>query len=202
MGNHEHYSGDYAKTLQHLQNFFEHIPNLHILEKELIKIDDITFICGTMWTDMNNKDALTLYQIKNSMNDFACIKNSNRMIGGIRPATFTPEDSVHAHSDFMKFARAALADLTNDKVIMVTHHSPSRQTIHERYKNESIMNGAYVTDLDNFIIDNPQIKAWFFGHQHNRVDIKIGDTRVINNSRGYIGYEHCAQTFELKYIEV
>ena len=64
------------------------------------------------------------------------------------------------------------------------------------------MNGGYSSDLDSFILDHPKIKAWCFGHQHNRVDFMIGPTRIINNSRGYINYEQCADTFKLKYIEV
>jgi hypothetical protein len=37
---------------------------------------------------------------------------------------------------------------------------------------------------------------------HNRSDYEIGTTRVVCNPRGYIGYEPCADRFELKYLEV
>jgi len=38
------------------------------------------FIGGTLWTDMNKEDSITLSHIKGMMNDFRTIKNSNRMV--------------------------------------------------------------------------------------------------------------------------
>jgi hypothetical protein len=79
-GNHEHYNGDYAKTFTTLQNQLGHIDNLSILDKEKVTIDGVTFICGTLWTDMNAQDPVTLLHIRSVMNDFAIIKNSNEMV--------------------------------------------------------------------------------------------------------------------------
>jgi hypothetical protein len=47
------------------------------------------------------------------------------------------------------------------------------------------LNGAYASNLDDLILDNPQIKLWCFGHSHSSVDKMIGETRMLSNPKGY-----------------
>ena len=79
-GNHEHYHGDFKYTLNDLKRKLAHHTNLHILDKEVFKLDNYTFVGSTLWTDMNKEDPLTLYHIKTMMNDFRCVKNSNKVV--------------------------------------------------------------------------------------------------------------------------
>lgn len=79
-GNHEHYHGDIAKSHNHLKEKLSYLKNLHILEKEILAIDDIIFVAGTLWTDMNKEDPITLGQIKGIMNDYRIIEDSNEMV--------------------------------------------------------------------------------------------------------------------------
>ena len=79
-GNHEHYNGDFAETFTVLRDRFGYLVNLHILDKESVLINDIMFIGGTLWTDMNKEDGITLMHMKSMMNDFRTVKNSNRMV--------------------------------------------------------------------------------------------------------------------------
>jgi 3',5'-cyclic AMP phosphodiesterase CpdA len=87
MGNHEHYNGDFAETKNKLQSMLESnmLSNIYLLDKETKVIDDTTFIGGTLWTDMNNGDEITLYHMRTMMNDFRCVKNSNRTIQRMVP---------------------------------------------------------------------------------------------------------------------
>ncbi len=80
MGNHEHYHGDFAITYNELKRKLAHHTNLHILDREVVTFGDITFIGGTLWTDMNKEDPLTLYHIKSMMNDFKVVANSNNIV--------------------------------------------------------------------------------------------------------------------------
>ena len=82
MGNHEHYHGDFATSGNKLKSMLESnmLSNVYLLDKESKKIDDVTFIGGTLWTDMNREDEMTLLHIRGMMNDFRCVKNSNRMV--------------------------------------------------------------------------------------------------------------------------
>ena len=51
------------------------------------------------------------------------------------------------------------------------------------------MNGAYSSDLSDFILDHPEIKLWTHGHTHELFDYMIGSTRIVCNPRGYVNYE-------------
>jgi hypothetical protein len=78
MGNHEHYHGDFARSVSIIRNRLAYLRNLYVLDKDMIALDGVTFIGGTLWTDMNKEDALTLYHMKGMMNDFRIVDNSNR----------------------------------------------------------------------------------------------------------------------------
>jgi predicted phosphodiesterase len=236
MGNHEHYHGDAAKSYA---IFKEHLDygNLHILEKEIWQHQGHTFVCGTLWTDMNREDPLTLMHTKDAMNDFRGVVNSNRQVvrrvplymknllwtedgqnGGQyikdkkgalvpngekfieEPAKWSPEDSVEDHKRMLGYIDIVTRE--PGSYIVVGHHAPSSQSVAEWYKSDTVMNGAFRSDLEEFIMGRPQIKLWVHGHMHNASDYMIDATRVVCNPRGYIGHEAIANRFELKYLEV
>lgn len=82
MGNHEHYHGDFGTSANKLKSMLESnmLSNVYLLDKESKVINGVTFIGGTLWTDMNKEDEMTLLHIRGMMNDFRCVKNSNRMV--------------------------------------------------------------------------------------------------------------------------
>lgn len=201
FGNHEYYHGDFATNIERAKENLSYLPNLHILEKESITIDDVTFVCGTMWTNFNNNDHFAKYNIEHSMNDYHIIKNSNRMVGD-RPARLTADDTYEDHKKFMEFANTELNKDEIQNVVMVTHHCPSMVCVPEKYQGDSMMNPGYISDLSEFILDHPKIKTWVCGHSHNRMDFLIGSCNLLMNCRGYANYELMADSFELKYFEI
>jgi Icc-related predicted phosphoesterase len=216
MGNHEHYHGDYAETASVIQTLVSEFSNIHFLNKEWRIINGVLFFGGTLWTDMNNEDPETMSQIAYMMNDYRGVKNSNRTTqyrvpsldnpNGFtykeRTANFTPEDSVVDHKEFLIKLDEVLALHPDLPTVVCGHHAPSKASTHPRYKTEVLMNGAYSTNLDNFILDRRQIKLWTHGHTHEDFDYMIGTTRIVCNPRGYDGYEDRADRFKLKYVEV
>lgn len=209
-GNHEHYHGDFRDTLRDLKYNLHYLPNVHILDKEKVTLDGVTFVGGTLWTDMNGEDPMTLHAIGTMMNDFRCVKNSNKKVsfrdadGNFheRVAKFSPEDAVEDHNKMVEYIHHVVRGKDNQKFVVVGHHAPSKLSTHPRYQNETLMNGGYSSDLSQFILDNPQIKLWTHGHTHETFDYMIGETRIVCNPRGYIGYEDRADTFKLKTVEV
>lgn len=229
-GNHEHYNGDIAKTHDILRKYLNPVyKNLHILEKQQVEIGDLVFVGGTLWTDMNKGDPLTIQDIKSMMNDFRIIKNSNNMIKsrtldyaamGITgnsyelpknekdwiykesqyPARFDPIDAAIIHKETLDFIDQVTKSDKN--FVVVGHHAPSKLSTHPRYADEYTTNGGYSSDLSEFILDRPQIKLWTHGHTHEPFDYMVGSTRVVCNPRGYIGYEELAEKFTLKTVEV
>ena len=79
---------------------------------------------------------------------------------------------------------------------------PSKRSIHAQYLDNTYMNGGYVSDLDDFIHDRPQIKLWTHGHTHHPFDYMINQTRVVCNPRGYKGHDPAADHFQLQFIDV
>ena len=41
-GNHEHYHGDFNDTYRNLRSYLGYLENLHILDKQSVKIEDVT----------------------------------------------------------------------------------------------------------------------------------------------------------------
>ena len=198
VGNHEHYNGDFQRTIPHLKEHLCHLDNLHILDKETITINDVTFIGGTLWTDMNKEDPSTLYSMKGMMNDFIKIYNGEIDTRGnpykvIKP--LTPDDVVVDHKQMLEYIRIIVDGKHDQKFVVVGHHAPSKLSTKPRYQDDYIMNGAYSSDLSEFILDYPQIKMWTHGHTHDNFDYLVGSTRVVCNPRGYIKYEHQADIF-------
>ena len=201
VGNHEHYNGDFQKTIPHFRDVLGYLKNLHILEKETWVLDDVTFIGGTLWTDMNRRDIRTLHEISRMMNDFRCVVNSADDERAW-PSQFTTTDAANDHDAMLEFVRTTVEANPAGRYVVVGHHAPSRTSTHPRYSRELIMNGGYSSELDEFILDHPQIKLWTHGHTHEDFDYCIGGTRILCNPRGYINYEERADTWRLKTVEV
>jgi hypothetical protein len=218
MGNHEHYHGDYADSIVHIKHALKHLENIHVLDKEVGELDDHVFIGGTLWTDMNGECEMTMSHVSRRMNDFQICDNSNEMVNyrvfdneddhkkvrfKTRPATLSPRHVLEDHKAMLKVIEDAYADVPPWKTVVVcTHHAPSKGSEHPRYKHDQLMNGAYNSQLDNFIMDRPGIKLWTHGHTHEDFDYMIKSCRVVCNPRGYINYEDRADRFQLRVVEV
>ena len=179
-GNHEFYNGKWNQSLITLSNECAKFPNVYFLEAGSKKIDDVTFIGGTLWTDMNKGDPLTLHSVRDMMNDFRVIKKDLEGYTNLKP-----HDTVIRHKHMLGYIKTVVAERPDEKFVVVGHHSPSFQSAHEMYRQDTLMNGAYHSDLSEFILDRPQIKLWVHGHTHHPFDYMIGETRVVCNPRGY-----------------
>jgi hypothetical protein len=122
---------------------------------------------------------MTILASKDYMNDHNLIYKRNNL-------NFLPEDALAIHKKHRKdiFEHAAeLGDHVRKKVL-VTHHGFSSLSIADAYKNEKHLNGAFVSEMSNEIID-AEFDYAHHGHTHNSFDYMIGNTHVITNPRGY-----------------
>lgn len=224
LGNHEHYNGDVAHTYNILKQHLAVYPNIQVMDKETLELDGVTFVCATMWTSMNDEDPVTLQAVKNMMPDFRNVKNSNRMISRTvplyddgeynvdrkvighkvkeEPSKFSPEDSVEDHKQAIEYINHVLMNDETKKYVVVTHHTPSWQSCAPKWAGDRVMNGAFHTELGDFIAYRPQIKLWVHGHTHDAFDYVLGETQVVCNPRGYVRHEQCADAFKLKFINI
>lgn len=179
-GNHEFYGGYWAKSLDKLRAACAMHANVYFLERDTKIIDDVVFVGGTLWTDMNKGDPLTLHAVRDMMNDYRAITNDDLGYTKLKPAT-----TAQRHRETRQYIELVAKEHSNKKVVVVGHHSPSYQSCHEMYRSDHIMNGAYHSDLTEMMFDHPQIKLWTHGHTHHPFDYMVGECRVVCNPRGY-----------------
>lgn len=185
MGNHEFYHGKFLASIDYLREECAKHSNIHFLERDTVDINGVTFIGATLWTDCNKGDPLTQYHLKDAMNDYRTIRHD---YDGYR--TIRPSDTMSRHIQTKEYIRSVILNVRErkdpeSKIVVVTHHSPSTQSIHPRYDHDHLMNGGYHSSLEEFIMDHPEIVLWTHGHTHHPFDYKVGDTRIVCNPRGY-----------------
>ena len=190
-GNHEFYHGKWVKGLSYLrEEYSDH--NIHFLECDSVAIELhkdnnhelIIFMGGTLWTDMNNRDPLTVHGIQNMMNDYNYIRHDKENYRKLKPI-----DTIIRHEQTLAYFRKTLDNLRKSdlpyKVVVVGHHGPSFKSVSEEYAHDTLVNGAYCSNLSEFILDYPEIALWTAGHTHHAYEYYIGNTRVVCNPRGY-----------------
>jgi predicted phosphodiesterase len=179
-GNHEFYGGYWKKSLDSLRAACGAHDNIYFLERDTKIINDVVFVGGTLWTDMNKYDPLTLHAVRDMMNDFRAINNDEKGFTKLKPA-----DTCERHRETRQYIELVAKENRDKTVVVVGHHTPSYQSCHEMYQGDHIMNGAYHSDLTNVMLDNTNIKLWTHGHTHHCFDYMVGDCRVVCNPRGY-----------------
>lgn len=185
-GNHESYGCNINQEADYIK---EYLPGIIHLNDSSYVLDNETVVVGnTLWTDMNRGNPIDMLEIKHGLNDFRLITKDSFL------TKFEPEDAYELYKKTMSYFENTVQRYVNKKIVIVTHHAPTYKGINPIHVNGKL-NAAYATDLEQFIIDHSQIKAWVFGHTHIQKRMMIGKTQVVSNARGYEGYEHSAETF-------
>ena len=115
-GNHEFYSSHYDTTFDVLA---EHLPKeIHYLENDFVKIKDWVFLGATLWTDFRNENPLEMMEASRYLNDYKTIRI------GSNYRKLNPDDTLKFHKKSKLFLQQKLEEFKNDKVWILTHHSP------------------------------------------------------------------------------
>lgn len=148
------------------------VPNLHVLERQAIKIGDFKFIGCTLW-GIGPCDQYDSRWMKRNLNDFHRIKD------------FSPWKMKDLNIQSRMWLENEINNDPNPQnIIVVTHFPPvmsSRQNPDRDLSNYLYYNGG---------VDMKAIKPvglWLHGHTH---EVNISDhTKPMSNALGYIGYE-------------
>jgi len=190
MGNHEHYKGRWDRTESILREECARYGNIHLLEQNKMVIDDVVFLGCSLWTDLNGYDPLTEIAAKDLMNDYRRITQKS----GEHYHKLAPRTTAMKHRESVQWLDMMLNE-DKRKTVVIGHHAPSRQSIHPRYAHDTVMNGAFCSNLDWIMMDRDNIPVWIHGHVHDKHDYVINNTRIICNPRGYPG-EHSVLDFD------
>lgn len=197
FGNHENYKTNIRTAHSDMRRFLKDFPNIHVLENEHVVLDDITFWGATMWTDFDRGNPIAMFYAGENMSDFHVIGHGPED-NSAPLQKFTPSMALALHEYSLYMLREFVKNFTGEKLVVVTHHAPSRMSSHKKYEG-SMLNPAFYSDLDHIMVDSP-INLWIHGHTHDAFDYVIDKTRVVCNPQGYgLGYEQLSHNAENKY---
>jgi Icc-related predicted phosphoesterase len=198
LGNHEHYHGKFYKTLDIIQ---QSVPShVEVLENRFVDYGGVRWLGATLWTDCNRGDPLTALHLQQSMNDYKVVTNHYPEKGVYHK--LTPAKTVAVHRETQQYFNHVLQEPAPGPVVVITHHAPSFRSVNETFRYDTLMNGGYASALDDWIESMGKPDYWIHGHMHDPVDYLMGNTRVIANPRGYLGFESRANTWTVKTLEL
>lgn len=197
-GNHEYYGGSYDNAWEKLHRYMkedvfedpEYMSYLRLMNQDVIDLGDVVVVGATLWTDFDQQNPMTMQRAGMYMNDYKVVRGGNAhndpYKGTLQPSTVLKE---HMQAKFYIFEMCRKWKAEGKKVVVMTHHAPSRLSIHEKYKNDDL-NGCYASEFGYELLElsdqglAPDV--WVHGHVHNSFDYEVGATRVIANPRGYV----------------
>ncbi len=189
FGNHEYYNEAFPDIRKEVKKEFKG-TNINLLENSSVELEGVRFHGATLWTDCGNYNPITINRVDGELNDFRRIH---------RRVTGTVESFTEWEKDFIRFTAQYSTEVHKETVVwlervvhpndvVITHHAPSYGSLHPRYKYDTKLNAAYMSEMTKFILKaKPQV--WFHGHVHQSFDYMEGETRILCNPRGYVGYE-------------
>ena len=178
LGNHEFYGQKLQKLIKELQEL-AHGTNIRLLENEQCSIGEVVFLGATLWTDfgLNGNPVVSEVVAQTGMNDYRRIRTLPRY------SRLRPSDTRRLHMQSRQWLEDQVFSLKGRKVVVVTHHAPSRESIPPAFDGDAC-NPAFASDMSRFIVES-EARLWVHGHIHCCCDYAVGKTRVIANPRGY-----------------
>lgn len=174
-GNHEYYYNDIIETNRKIQRLCDNYDNIWFLNNSTEDYGGFRFIGTTLWSLIKNG--------KPTINDVRVIKN------------FTIEKYNSLHRQSVEFLENTLEQCHNDniKAIVITHHLPFDELIHENYKN-SEYNQWFSSNLIYLIEPNrTAIHSWVYGHTHTQSIHTVYGIDFYCNPLGYKGENDITQ---------
>lgn len=181
-GNHEFYGSSLPATAHSLKALARD-SGIHILNQDAIVMSGIRFLGATLWTDFMLDDdgptrALAMAQAIEFMRDFSRIESEENP-----GEPYSPEESTHVFVRHRDWLAQKLAEPFDGPTVVITHHAPSRHSIHPRFAG-SPLNNCFVSNVEQ-LMGADRTVLWVHGHTHDSFDYTVRGTRVVCNPRGY-----------------
>ena len=100
----------------------------------------------------------------------------------VRP--FATSDHAFYFQYSFEYIKKMVEENKHKPIIIMTHHAPSAHSIDDKYAG-SLLNAVFASNLNQYIIEHPEIRVWAHGHVHNPCDYILGETRVVCCPFGY-----------------
>lgn len=181
-GNHEFYGGALDGVAAELERLAADTC-IRVLDNVETVIGRVRFLGTTLWTDFElfgegESRSAAMAQGRELMRDFSRI----RLTEGSNTA-FSPQDCVALFEQGAKWLDAKLDTAHEGPTVVITHHAPSRKSIHPRFAR-SLLSACFASDAER-LLGGTRVQLWVHGHTHDTFDYVVNGTRVICNPRGY-----------------
>ena len=181
-GNHEFYGSSLDGTLAELKRLCAG-TGIRVMDNDEVILSGVRFLGTTLWTDFmlfgeGEERGAAMREAQRVMRDFSRIRLAD---AGQEP--FTPAASAALFAGQARWLKARLAEPHDGPTVVITHHAPSRGSIHPRFA-DSPLNACFVSDAQA-LVEASGAHLWVHGHTHDSFDYRIGGTRVLCNPRGY-----------------
>ena len=180
-GNHDYYGSSMVEALAEAKQLAASIPFIHLLENRVIELGSTLFFGCTLWTDfaLHGAAAADMLLAWSSMSDYKRINYRKRPFQRL-----SPSQTLRLHQESKSFIETMGRGLAGGrKMVIVTHHAPSACSVPRKYSDDPA-SPAYASRMDD-LIERVRPSLWIHGHIHERLDYRIGTTRVVCNPRGY-----------------
>ncbi len=181
-GNHEFYGSSIDGALEELRRLCAG-TQVQVLDQRETILGGVRFLGATLWTDFELFDdpsqrVAAKAEARRLMRDFSRIRTRESSA-----EIFTPDDSVDLFRCHSAWLESRLAEAHAEPTVVITHHAPSRHSIHPRFA-DSPLNACFVSDAAH-LLDAHRVSLWIHGHTHDSFDHRVNGTRVVCNPRGY-----------------
>ncbi len=181
-GNLEFYGGSIDGTLAQLHSLCTGTC-VDVLDNSEVYLGGVRFLGTTLWTDFRlfNSPSLNAAAREEAVH---CMRDFSRIVSDAEPGQpFQPHDAARLFSRQAHWLARTLARPFDGPTVVITHHAPSRRSIHPRFDG-ALLNASFVSNAD-YLFDAGRVDLWIHGHTHDSFDYTVGDTRVVCNPRGY-----------------
>ncbi len=177
-GNHEYWNHhrrtNYINIDEHnnqIDYLVSKYPNVNFLNRSSFKLNEKTTILGaTLWSDIINRPS------KIVGDDLRIYKNNN---------SITWKGIKKLHYDDLKWLKGAIKENHDKKIVVITHHLPTKKLIVPRYSAPQyiIHHDRFASDLE-YLIKDP-IKIWLCGHSHSKNTLNLNGVYLGINAFGH-----------------
>lgn len=169
-GNHEYYQKD--KTIEqvdgYLETYFNGYQNISFLNNRSEHYESYLFIGTVLWSKVVDPTHF--------INDTSKI-----------PA-LTVSRYNELNVSCIQFLEKTINSEEVEKCIIITHHMPSKQLIHQKYNTPDMepYQQWFYCEMNEFInAHKDKIKAWIYGHTHTPLEYMIHGVPCVCNPIGY-----------------
>jgi Icc-related predicted phosphoesterase len=158
----------------------------------MIEKDNINIFGSTIWTNCNNRDPKTIFDVSTGIWDYTRIKN------------FDILKMCDIYDESISKLKLFLDSSLSQKNIIISHHAPSFKSIDKKYQTYGRINYGFYSDLDWLISEySEKIPFWVHGHTHTPVKYNILGSTILSNPKGYPSEQSAFNPpFKIKWFSV